>query len=70
VNNRITIRARKTSGNLVPYLQLYSPSGSLITSAAYQIDRTLTQTGTYRVDVRDQNNTSPGDRDHFFKGHF
>jgi YD repeat-containing protein len=59
-NNGITIRARKTSGTLIPYLELYGPSGSLITSAANQIDRTLTQTGTYRIDVRDQNNTNTG----------
>jgi len=60
-NDGITIRARKTSGNLTPYLELYAPSGSLITSAANKIDRVLTVTGTYRIDVRDQNNTSTGD---------
>lgn len=59
-NDGITIRARKTSGNLVPYLELYGPSGSLITSAANQIDRVLTQTGRYRIDLRDQNNTNTG----------
>ena len=59
-NNGITIRARKTSGTLIPYLELYGPGGSLITRAANQIDRTLTQTGTYRIDVRDQNNTNTG----------
>lgn len=37
-NDGITIRARRTSGNLVPYLELYGPSESLITSAANKID--------------------------------
>jgi len=60
-NDGITIRARKTSGNLTPYLELYGPGGALITSAANKIDRTLTEAGTYRIDVRDQNNTNTGD---------
>jgi hypothetical protein len=59
-NDKITIRARKTSGTLTAYLELYGPGGGLITSAANQIDRTLTETGTYRIDVRDQNNTNTG----------
>ena len=56
----ITIRARKTSGTLTPYIELYSPGGALIIGAANQIDRILTETGTYRIDVRDQNNTNTG----------
>jgi len=60
-NDGITIRARKTSGTVTPYIELYGPSGALITGAASKIDRTLTQTGTYRIDIRDQNNTNTGD---------
>jgi hypothetical protein len=60
-NDVITIRVRKISGSLIAYLELYNPSGGLITSAAGQIDRTLTETGTHRIVVRDQNNTNTGD---------
>jgi YD repeat-containing protein len=60
-NDGITFRARKTSGNLTPYIQLYSPGGALITGAANQIDRILTETGIYRIDVGDQNNANTGD---------
>jgi len=60
VNDVITIRSRKTSGTFTVYLSLYSPGGSLLQSGA-QINRTLTETGTYRIDVRDQNNTNTGD---------
>ena len=60
-NDGITIRARKTSGTLTPYIELYGPGGTVITSAASQINRVLTETGTYRIDVRDQNNTNTGD---------
>jgi hypothetical protein len=56
----VTIRARKTSGNLTPYLSLYAPGGGLITSAANQIDRSLTETGTYTLVVRDQSNSTTG----------
>jgi hypothetical protein len=42
----ITIRARKTSGTLAPYIELYSPGGALITGAANQVDRVLTETGS------------------------
>ncbi len=59
-NDGITIRARKTSGTLTPYIELYNPGGTLITGAASQVDRILTETGTYRIDVRDQNNTNTG----------
>ncbi len=59
-NDGITIRARKTSGTLTPYIELYSPGGALITGAANQVDRILTETGTYRIDIRDQNNTNTG----------
>ena len=60
-NDGITIRARKTLGSLTPYLELYNPSGRLITSAANKINRILTVAGTYTVVVRDQNNTNTGD---------
>jgi len=60
-NDGITIRVRKTLGNFTPYLELYNPSGKLITSAANKINRILTVTGTYTVVVRDQNNTNTGD---------
>jgi YD repeat-containing protein len=60
-NDGITIRARKTSGNFTPYLELYGPNGNLITSAANKINRILKGTGTYTVVVRDQNNTNTGD---------
>lgn len=59
-NDGITIRARKTSGTLTPYIELYSPGGTLITGAASQVDRILTETGTFRIDIRDQNNTNTG----------
>jgi hypothetical protein len=58
-NDGITIRTRKTSGTLTSYLELYSPGGSLLQSGT-QIDRTLTETGSYRIDVRDSNNTNTG----------
>lgn len=35
-NDGITIRARKTSGSMTPYIELYSPGGTLITGAASQ----------------------------------
>jgi YD repeat-containing protein len=60
-NDGIIILTRKTSGTLAPYLELYGPSGTLVASAANQIDRILTAPGTYRIDVRDQNNTNTGD---------
>jgi hypothetical protein len=50
-NDGVTIRARKTSGNLTPYLSLYGPGVGLITSAAAQIDRVITQSGTYTMFV-------------------
>jgi len=59
-NDGITIRARKTSGTLTPYIELYSPGGTLITGAASQVDRILIETGTFRIDIRDQNNTNTG----------
>ena len=60
LNDRVTIRAWRTSGTFTRYLQLYGPSGNLITSG-YQVDRTLTEEGTYRIDIKDQYNTNTGD---------
>ena len=60
-NDGVTIRVRKTSGSFTPYLELYHPSGSLITSAANKINRVLKVTETYTVVVRDQNNLNTGD---------
>ena len=55
----IIIRVRKTSGTLNAYFDLYGPTGGLIQSGN-QINRKLTETGTYRIDVRDQTNTATG----------
>ena len=59
-NDIVSIRSIKTSGSLVPYLELYNSSGSLVTGATGQIDRTMSA-GTYVILVRDQNNTNTGD---------
>ena len=58
-NDGVTIRTRKTSGSLTAYMDLYNPGGTLLQSGS-QIDRTLTDTGTYRIDVRDSGNTNTG----------
>ena len=54
------IRAIKTSGSLVPDLELYSFNGSLVKNAAGEINTTLTASGTYTVVVRDQLDTYTG----------
>ena len=59
-NDIITIRAIKTSGTLVPFLELYNSSGGLVTSAAGQINRTMTA-GSYVLLLRDQSSTNTGD---------
>jgi len=59
-NDVVTIRVRKTSGNLSPYLELYGPSGALVWSGYYQMDRTLTAGGTYTLLVRDGLNVNMG----------
>jgi hypothetical protein len=48
-NDIVKIRAVKTSGSLVPYLELYKFNGSVVTSAAGEINTTLTAAGTYIV---------------------
>jgi YD repeat-containing protein len=58
-NDVITIRAIKTSGTLVPYLELYNSSGGLVTSAAGQINRTMAA-GSYILLLRDQSNVNTG----------
>ena len=57
----VTIRVRKTSGTLIPYLELYDPSNNRIGNPSPQIDATLAASGTFRILVRDQNNTRTGD---------
>jgi hypothetical protein len=42
-NDGITIRARKTSGTLAAYLELYGPGGGLITTGLGQINLPTSQ---------------------------
>ena len=58
-NDIVTIRAIKTSGTLVPYLELYNATGGLVTSAAGQINQTMAA-GTYILLLRDQSYTNTG----------
>jgi hypothetical protein len=63
-NDVVTIRASRTSGYLYPYLELYGPTGALVGTASSsplaQLDKTLTETGTYTVVLRDVNNVNTG----------
>jgi YD repeat-containing protein len=59
-NDSVTLRVTKTSGTLTPYLEFYGPTGTLIGSAAGQLDRTLTTAGTYTIVVRDQSSINTG----------
>ena len=59
-NDIVKIRTTKTSGTLIPYLELYSFNGSVITSAAGEINYTFSGAGTYTIVVRDQNNANSG----------
>jgi hypothetical protein len=66
-NDVVTIRARNTSpysNYLTLYLELYGPTGALVGSASSgtlaQLDKTLTETGTYTVVVRDDNYVETG----------
>ncbi|MCG2773160.1 MAG: hypothetical protein L6277_13870 [Desulfobacterales bacterium] len=59
----ITIRAARVTGdtnyfNIV--LELDAPDGSLVGTGTWQIDKTLTASGTYTVKARDDNNTHTG----------
>jgi YD repeat-containing protein len=58
-NDVVTIRTKKTSGTLTPYLELYGPTGSLVTSGS-QIDRTLADSGTYTILARDSSSFYTG----------
>ena len=60
-NDSVTLRVTKTSGTFTPYLELYSPSGSLVGSAAGRLDKTVTIAGNHTVVVRDQSNINSGD---------
>jgi hypothetical protein len=55
----VTVRARKVSGSINPYLELYNPGGAAVASGA-QIDKTLTAAGTYTLLVRDYSNVNTG----------
>lgn len=59
-NESITIRAAKTSGMLYPYLELYAPGGAKIANAASVIDKTLIESGTYTIVVKDEYNYYTG----------
>jgi len=61
----VTIRARQTTGNyLYPNIELYGPTGALLGSTysttTAQLDRTLTEAGTYTIVVRDYSNANTG----------
>ncbi len=56
----VTITTTKVSGTVTLWVELYSPSGVLITSGSVS-GKTLTETGTYTVVVRDVSNTNAGD---------
>ncbi len=61
----VTIRARQTTGNyLYPNIELYGPTGVLVGSTysttLAQLDRTLSEAGTYTIVVRDYSNVNPG----------
>jgi YD repeat-containing protein len=61
-NDGVTIRARKTSGTLSVYLELYGPTGARITtSSSGKIDRVLTTAGPYKIIVRDSSYVNTGD---------
>lgn len=58
----VAIRAMKTSGSLFPYLELYSPGGNLLQGGGPSLgyNTVLTESGTYRIDVKDLDNTDTG----------
>jgi YD repeat-containing protein len=65
-NDKVTIRAVVTSGNMNPYLELYNPSGAKIAySYSYSgnytnIDKVLITGGTYTIVVYDDVNDETG----------
>jgi len=65
VGDAVTILASKTSGSyFYPNIELYGPSGALVGSTysttLAQLDRTLTEAGTYTIVLRDYSNVYTG----------
>lgn len=59
--DRVTIRAAATSGSLMPYLELFGPTGQRVgTGAVGPLDATLSATGTHTVSVSDISSTNTG----------
>jgi YD repeat-containing protein len=59
-NDVVTVRGSRTSGNLSPHLELYSPSGSRIGDANAEITVTLPLAGVYTALVRDESTFTGG----------
>jgi YD repeat-containing protein len=59
-NDVVTLRTRKTSGNLSPYMEVYGPGGAIVWQGYTQMNRALTQGGTYTVVLRDDGNVKTG----------
>jgi len=58
----ITIRFAKTNGNLSPYVELFDPGSTRIAySTSGVINATLAAAGTFKITLRDNNNTNIGD---------
>ena len=61
VNDIVSIRVNYLSGlGFGPGVDLYSPTGAVLSSQVSSIDRTLTQAGTYTILVRDAFKSYPG----------
>jgi YD repeat-containing protein len=60
-NDRVSIRATKTSGGLTPYIALYGPTGTLVGGSANQLDRTLASAGPHTIQLYDQTGTNTGE---------
>jgi YD repeat-containing protein len=60
-NDVVTIRYRRTLGNLSQYMELYSPSGTLLEGATDKIDKNLTESGTYKILVSDYQKVKSGE---------
>jgi hypothetical protein len=61
----VTVRATNIAGSpFTVYMELYGPTGALVGTASSlspaQLDKTLTDTGTYTVVVRDDGNYYTG----------
>jgi YD repeat-containing protein len=59
-NDVVTIGARKISGGLTPYLELYNPSGGWIWRGSPPWTGNLTTAGTYKVLIRDSSYGNTG----------